>query len=111
MQIQTQNYDNVTVVQLMGEFTQETLKLFEDTISSIIAAGAGGIVIDMTKVGFIDSVGLEQLLKLREDCRDNNCQLKLAGLEENCRKILEITRLSHYFDVYEELAGAVKSFV
>ena len=111
MQIQTQNYNDVTVVELQGELTQETLKSFQDTTSSVMAAGAKGLVIDMTKVGFIDSLGLEELLRLRDSCRDNGCQLKLAGLEENCAKILEITRLNPYFDIYDELAGAVKSFV
>ena len=111
MQIKTQNYDDVTVVELQGELVQETIKLFQDTTSSVVAAGTTGMVIDMTKVGFIDSLGLEELLRLREYCRDNGCQLKLAGLEESCEKILEITRLAPYFDVYDELANDVKSFV
>lgn len=111
MQVQTQNYNNVTVVQLQGELTQETIKIFQDATSSIIADNICGMVIDMTKVGFIDSLGLEELLRLKEECREHDCQLKLAGLEETCEKILEITRLAPAFDVYEELAGAVKSFV
>jgi anti-anti-sigma factor len=111
MQVQTQNYNNVTVVQLQGELTQETIKIFQDATSSIIADHICGMVIDMTKVGFIDSLGLEELLRLKEECRKHDCQLKLAGLEETCEKILEITRLASAFDVYEELAGAVKSFV
>jgi len=34
----------------------------------------------------------------------------LAGLDENCAKILEVTRLENEFDRYAELAEAVKSF-
>lgn len=111
MQVKTQSYNDVTVVELQGELAQETIKLFQDATSSVIAAGATGMVIDMTKVGFVDSLGLEELLRLRDYCRENGCQLKLAGLEENCEKILEITRLAPYFDIYDELANAVKSFV
>jgi hypothetical protein len=36
--------------------------------------------------------------------------LRLAGLDENCSKILEITRLQDEFDCHAELAKAVKSF-
>jgi hypothetical protein len=36
--------------------------------------------------------------------------MRLAGLDENCTKILEITRLDGQFDCYDELAKAVKSF-
>jgi hypothetical protein len=34
----------------------------------------------------------------------------LAGLDENCAKILEITRLENEFGRYAELTEAVKSF-
>ncbi len=61
-------------------------------------------------VGFIDSAGLEQLLWVRDWCNENKCELRLAGLDENCARILEITRLAGEFDCYAELAKAVKSF-
>jgi len=34
----------------------------------------------------------------------------LAGLDENCARILEITQLASEFDCYAELTQAVKSF-
>jgi hypothetical protein len=37
--------------------------------------------------------------------------LKLAGLDETCQKILEITRLLPQLDTYGDLAEAMKSFV
>ena len=110
MKITTQDYNDVTVVELQGEFSAEFIKTFTDTISSVIASSATGIVLDMTKVGFIDSQSLEQMLWLRDYCDENGRQLKIAGLEEHCCKILEITRLISLFDTYQELAGAVKSF-
>lgn len=110
MRISTQNYNDVIVIELQGEFTAEFTKTFTDTISSVMASAAIGIVLDMTKVGFIDSQCLEQLLWLRDYCDENSRQLKIAGLEEHCNKILEITRLLPLFDTYQELAEAVKSF-
>ena len=47
----------------------------------------------MSGVGFIDSEGLELLLWIKDYCGENNCQLRIAGLDENCAKILEVTRL------------------
>jgi anti-anti-sigma factor len=111
MKIEIQNYDEVTVVELHGEFIAEFIKPFQDTTSSIVAAGTAGIVIDMTSVGFVDSPSLEHLLWLQEYCRKNDRQLKIAGLDENCTKIFEITRLESQFDTYHEVSEAVKSFV
>jgi anti-sigma B factor antagonist len=110
MRIATQDYNDITVVELNGEFTSEFVTSFEDSIQNLIGRGQAGIVLDMSNVVFIDSAGLESLLALRDRCHDNTRTLKLAALDETCRKILEVTRLAPEFDTYEELAGAVKSF-
>ena len=111
MKIEIQDYDEVTVVSLQGELNVDSVELFQDTISQIIAAEKKGIVLDMSGTGFIDGPALEKLLWARDYCNESHCQLKLAGLDENCEKILEITRLENEFDRYAELAKAVRSFV
>jgi len=134
MKVRTQDYNDVTVVELQGELCSESVELFKNTITDVIGTASRGspntkkgtfkksqdakplalqktgIVLDMSGVGFIDSRGLEQLLWARDYCNDNNCPLRLAGLDENCEKILEVTRLEKEFDRYAELSEAVKSF-
>ena len=110
MRIGTQDYNDVTVVELQGEFDGDSAEAFRNTITDIITTHKVSIVLDMSSVGFVDSVGLEQLLWARDYCRENKCELRLAGLDENCAKILEITRIENEFDRYSELAEAVKSF-
>ena len=110
MKIRTQDYNDVTVVEMQGEFDGDIVEIFQNTIHDIIAAGKAGIVLDLSSIGFIDSEGLEQLLWIKDYCNENNCELRLAGLDENCSKILEITRLQNKFERFVELAEAVKSF-
>lgn len=110
MKIKKQDYNDVTVVELHGELDDEFTEMFRNTITDIVATRRVGIVLDMGDIGFIDSAGLEQLLWARDYCNENTCQLRLAGLDENCMKILEITRLENEFDHYAELTEAVKSF-
>jgi len=111
MRIKVQDYNDVVVVELQGDLTGGFTELLHSTTAELIGKQKSGIVLDMSNVGFIDSRGLEQLLRLRNYCYENNCQLKLAGLDVNCSKILEITRLESEFDRYVELTEAVKSFV
>lgn len=111
MKINTQNYNDVTVVELQGDFTAEFSKLFGDEAMRIIQEGATGIVLDMSHISFVDSSSLEQLIWLRDYCNENKCQFKVAGIKETCEKILYVTRLDRQFDTYEELSEAVKSFV
>ena len=110
MKINTQDYNNVTVVELQGEFDTDFAESFRDTTNKLIRSGKNGIVLDMNSTTFIDSVGLEHLLWLRDYCHEMKCQLKLANLGEDCAAILRITQLEGEFDRYDELAEAVKSF-
>jgi len=110
MKIKTQDYNDVTVVELQGELDADFTELFQNTITDIVGTHKTGIVLDMSGTGFIDSEGLERLLWARDYCNESNCQLKLAGLDENCAKILEVTRLENEFDRYMELDKAVRSF-
>ncbi|MBW8041096.1 MAG: STAS domain-containing protein [Planctomycetes bacterium] len=110
MRIRKQDYNNVTVVELQGELDGDFTELLRNTITDIIAASKTGIVLDMSSVGFIDSQGLEELLWERDYCNQNKRGIRLAGLDENCAKILEITRIENEFDCYTELSEAVKSF-
>jgi anti-sigma B factor antagonist len=109
MKIRTQDYNNVAVVELQGELDVDSVGLLQNTINDIISAQKTGIVLDMSDLEFIDSAGLGQLLYVREQCNEKNCQLRLAGLDETLTKIMEVTRLENEFECYAELAEAVKS--
>jgi anti-anti-sigma factor len=110
MKIPWQNYNEVTVVELRGTVDADSAEPLRSAITEIIAGPGAGIVLNMSEVDFLDSPGLELLLWVRDYCRQNRVPLRLAGLTENCAKILEITRLQDEFDCHPELAKAVKSF-
>jgi len=110
MKLKTQDYNDVTVVELHGDLDADVVELFQNAITDIVTKRKLGVVLDMSGVGFIDSQGLEQLLWTRDYCNENMRELRLAGLDENCARILEITRLANEFGHYAELAEAVRSF-
>jgi len=110
MKVKVQDYNDVTVVELQGELDADVAEVFQSTITDIVTKRKTGVVLDMSEVNFIDSSGLELLLWSREYCNENKGEMRLAGLDENCLRILEITRLMNEFDHYVELAEAVKSF-
>lgn len=110
MKVTTQTFNKVIVVELNGEFTSEFAHSFEKKMGEIINNKIEGLVLDCSNVGYLDSRALECLVWLRDECSNHLLQLKLAGLDESCEKILEITRLNEKFDKYAELSEAVKSF-
>jgi len=110
MKIKTQNYNDVTVLELQGVLDIDSIEQLESAIYDVTSAGKCALVLDLSGVGFIDSTGLQLLISARDHCNDNKCQFRIAGLDQNCEKIFQITRLDQKFDCYAELAEAVKSF-
>src|SRR4051794_2077994 len=110
MSIKCDEYNHVCVMQpgvdLAGELCEKARKLVEEQVDTKQIVD---FVIDLEKCGFIDSEGLETLLWIKRKCEDLFGQIKLANLDENCRKILEITRLEHRFECHADLASALKT--
>jgi anti-anti-sigma factor len=110
MPIKAEEYNNVCVVALDNDLVAEAIenlrKLAEERIDQRQIVD---FVIDFEKAGFFDSEGLEALLWLKRRSEDLFGQLKLVNLDENCKKILEITRLEHRFECHPDLPSALKT--
>ncbi len=109
MNINVQDYSNVIVIKLEGVISVEAEEALKSHITQSVANHRKAIVFDMTHVQFIDSQGLELLIWVRDYCRLSLIQFRLAGLDEHCLKILEITRLNKEFNCADEVTDAVKS--
>ena len=110
MAIKSEDYGNVCVIALNGDLTGEANKEVRATAEQRIdQKRLIDFVIDFEKTDFVDSEGLETLLWLKRRCEDLFGQIKLINLADNCRKILEITRLEHRFECHADLAGALKT--
>ena len=110
MPIKSEDYNNVCVVSLDGDLTAEANQAVRQIADERIdQKQVVDFVLDFEKAGFFDSEGLETLLWLKRRCEDLFGQLKLVNLDENCRKILEITRLGHRFECHPDLPSALKT--
>ena len=59
---------------MQGELDGDLAELFRNTITEIISNQKAGVVMDMSGVGFIDGLGLEQLLWAKDYCNENRCE-------------------------------------
>jgi anti-anti-sigma factor len=89
----------------IGEQIAAARKAFEERVDQQHIVD---FVIDLEKTGFVDSEGLELLLWMRGKCESLFGQIKLASLDENVKKILEMTRLASRFESHPDLAAALK---
>ncbi|HEY6293898.1 MAG TPA: STAS domain-containing protein [Terriglobia bacterium] len=102
---------NVMVLDARGRITlgRETEALRE-RIKSLTEAGHTRIVLDLAGVDYIDSAGLGVLVAGSVSVKQAGGVLKLANLTERIRGLIQITRLSTLFEVYDSLEKARLSF-
>ena len=110
MPIKCEEYDQVSVITVDGDFSGDQSAAARKAVEAMIdQKQIVDFVVDMEKAGFIDSEGLETLLWMKKRCEDLFGQFRVANIDENVRKILEMTRLEHRFETHAELAAALKS--
>ena len=110
MPLKCEDYNNVCVMALDGDLTAEAVAAVRAAADERIdQKQIVDFVLDFEKAGFFDSEGLETLLWLKRRAEDLFGQLKLVNLDENCKKILEITRLEHRFECHPDLPSALKT--
>ena len=110
MPIANQDYEKVCVLTVTGDFSGDEPPLAMRLVSDGIAdRQIVDYVMNFSECPFIDSHGLEALLWIKRRCEELFGRVKLIGLDENLRKILEMTRLEPRFECSRDLATALKT--
>ena len=110
MGVKSEEYSQVCVMEIQGDFLAETAAEAKKTLEEKIdQRQIVDFVIDFQKCGFVDSDALEALLWMKRRAEDLFGRLKLVNLDDHCKKILEITRLDHRFECQADLPTALKT--
>ncbi len=111
MKIQKREVGDVVILDLKGQITlgagDEQLKA---TIDELIAAGKKHLLLNVKKVGFMDSSGVGELVGCFTTVKREGGVLKLVHLSDKVHDILQITQLISVFEIYDDEGIAVKSF-
>jgi len=101
----------VLVLDARGRMTlgRETEAL-RQRLKDLVDAGQTRIILDLAGVDYIDSAGLGTLVAAFSSVRRAGGELKLANLTGRVRGLMQITRLSTLFDVYDSVEHARSSF-
>ena len=103
--------DGFTLLDLRGRITlgpdTETVR---NKVKNVIEAGHTRVILDLGGVTYIDSAGLSTLVACYISARKVGGQVKLLNLTKIVRDLLQITRLSTVFEIYDNLEAAQRSF-
>jgi len=81
-----------------------------DELHDLIDQKKKRVVIDLSKVEWMNSTGLGILISGLTTLRNNGGELKLARVTDKIESLLTITKLITVFESFENVEEAVKSF-
>jgi anti-sigma B factor antagonist len=112
VKLNTRKVGDVTVVDVSGKITLgEGSSALRDVLRDLTAQGAKKVLLNLSDVSYIDSSGIGELVSGFTSVANAGETLKLLGLTKRVKDLLQITKLYTVFDVHEEEAHAIRSFV
>jgi anti-sigma B factor antagonist len=100
------NEDGKTVrVQVGGELDAYTAPKLREELFPLTEKEEVNMVIDLSKVSYLDSTGLGVFVGVFKNVRSNNGKFKITGLSDRLMKLFEITGLANIIDLETQLEG------
>ncbi len=84
-----------------GEIDADNGHVLTREIGNPLPGDVDEVIVDMERLGFIDSSGISRLVDLRQTALDAGATLRLTKLAPNVRRVFEITGLLEAFGIVE----------
>ncbi len=107
MELQTQTRPNVISVLVLEERIDAASAIqFKERMRDIVATGEQRVVLDLSRVQFLDSSGLGAIVAVRKLLGPDRV-LELSGLTPTVEKVFRLTRMDSIFTIHPSLEVAV----
>jgi anti-sigma B factor antagonist len=111
LEIQERQAGDVTILDMNGKVAiGESSQALRRAIRRLSEEGKKKILLNLEKVGNMDSTGLGELIASYTTISRDGGQLKLLHLTGKLQDLLVITKLLTVFDVYESESDALSNF-
>jgi anti-sigma B factor antagonist len=110
MNINERKLNDVTVIELDGNFVLGGEKPFKQSVAANIDAGGRKLIVNLAKVGYMDSSGLGELVSCYTQMRQVSGHMKLLHINNRLHQLLVITKLITVFETFDSESEAISSF-
>jgi anti-sigma B factor antagonist len=110
LKMDTKAVDGVSVIHCSGRIVFGDEASFLRSKLKEVLATSKKIILDLSDVSYIDSGGLGTLVGSYSTARSAGADIKLAGLGQRVRDVLQITKLVTVFEVYDSEQKALAAF-
>ncbi len=109
MKVDTQLHGSVSVLVPHGPLAGDDMENFCQTLTLTVDEKSGRVVLDMSDVPYLDSVGIESLLEVCAGQHAAAARPHLAELGETCREALDLTDVLGQLTVFDTVESAIRS--
>ncbi|MFA5500330.1 MAG: STAS domain-containing protein [Candidatus Omnitrophota bacterium] len=107
MAIKTENKNGLTVCYVEGEIDINTSPDIKKNFEKILSKKTPAMVINFSKVTYVDSSGLATLVEILKDMRTYGGKMKLSNLSPKIKSLFEITKLEKLFEIIADEKDAL----
>ena len=97
------------VIELEGEVDVYTAPQLKQQMISLLESGAKELIVDLTKVEYLDSTALGVLIGGLKRMRERDGNMVLVCPSPRIRRVFEITGLDKIFDIFNAQEDAAES--
>ncbi len=95
------------VLKIIGRMDANNSPEFEKACNGWIEQGARHIVVDMSELAYISSMGLRYFVNVGKSLNDKGGSLRLSGIHGLVKQLFEITRLTNVFPMFSTVDAAL----
>jgi anti-sigma B factor antagonist len=111
LRITSRPVGEAVVIEISGRIrVGEGNLLLREMVGNLTESGKKNLVLNLGEVTYMDSSGLGELVKTHTTIRNLQGEVKLVNLSKRVEELLQMTKLSSVFDIYEDEASAISSF-
>ena len=109
IKVETRESGGWAVVDVEGEVDVFTAPKLREQIIALLTGGSNRVVVNLEKVGFMDSTGLGVLVGGLKRVKEREGTLALAGAHGTVLRVLNVTGLNSVFPMHDTVEQATGS--
>jgi anti-sigma B factor antagonist len=109
LRVEPRQQGSAAVLSVAGDVDAANAHVLREAVLGAIDDGPPIVVVDLTEVGYIDSVGLGTLVISLKRAAEQRTKLRLVVTSPQIEKILKITGLQSVFEIYGDPESASRA--
>jgi anti-sigma B factor antagonist len=110
MEITAETSTDVTIVSISGTVDSGTAAALATSLREHAGDGGSRLVADLAGVDYMSSAGLRALLETVKEARQRGGDLRLANVQPNVLRVLDLSGFTKILKVFPDVAAATASF-